>query len=465
MTCHRRHHYRRLPCRYRSMMAYWFAPVLAAWHGLSAGKSLFSASSPACATGVPSSSISSRRAIFGMLLPGLVVAAVTISARGEVMSVALSSLLVVVHADALFTPASTSSYRDVFRRRQRECLRRPSQTRSAFWRNLRSGPFRSSAPRRGSGRRAALERVRWIPAGWPALRAVRRASARQRLEMVRLATAGNPRFELDSAEVDAGRRATRCRRSNACAQMPLSARRDRCPAVGADAFAGMTGWHRWQSLFELAHVGRRAPAGLSGRGRRLAAGAGRSLPARRHCRGPTNWRSRRPGRVVDLRHDPLDISATKIRARCCRNGRAPATCCRTLIAYIRHHHLYRRTESPMNAANSKSRRRPRGHQGQGHRSHQYRQTDPLFERIVVASGDSTGRCVRWRATSRTRCAKPAANPVDRGRRRWRMGARRSRRHRRHVMQPAIRSYYNLEELWGGRGRTAWHVPRRPPELQ
>ena len=97
------------------VMAYWFAPVLAAWHGLSAGKSLFF-SIVAClrnwrAFVVYFVSI----AIFGMLLPGLIVAAVTIllPGGGEVMSVALSSLLVVVLMPTLYG-SFYASYRDVF---------------------------------------------------------------------------------------------------------------------------------------------------------------------------------------------------------------------------------------------------------------------------------------------------------------------------------------------------------------
>ena len=47
-----------------------------------------------------------------------------------------------------------------------------------------------------------LSSVRWIPAGQPALRNAPRASAEERLAMVRLAIAGNPRFSLDTGEID-----------------------------------------------------------------------------------------------------------------------------------------------------------------------------------------------------------------------------------------------------------------------
>ena len=101
-----------------------------------------------------------------------------------------------------------------------------------------------------------LASVRWIPAGWPALRGAPRVAAAQRLEMVRLAIAGNPRFELDSAEVEAAQPSytvptlERLRQSDC-----IGSERPLVLLVGADAFAGMAGWHRWESLFELAHVG------------------------------------------------------------------------------------------------------------------------------------------------------------------------------------------------------------------
>src|SRR5574343_1417484 len=45
--------------------------------------------------------------------------------------------------------------------------------------------------------------VRWIPAGQPPHRDTPQVTARQRLEMVLRSTAGNPRFSVDAAEVEA----------------------------------------------------------------------------------------------------------------------------------------------------------------------------------------------------------------------------------------------------------------------
>jgi ribosome-associated protein len=77
---------------------------------------------------------------------------------------------------------------------------------------------------------------------------------------------------------------------------------------------------------------------------------------------------------------------------------------------------------------------------------------PLFERIVIASGDSN-RHVRSLAHSVEDKVREAGGQVistegeDGGE--WvlvDLGEIVV-----HVMQPAIRSYYNLEELWGGKG--------------
>ena len=77
---------------------------------------------------------------------------------------------------------------------------------------------------------------------------------------------------------------------------------------------------------------------------------------------------------------------------------------------------------------------------------------PLFERIVVASGESN-RQVRSLARNVHDKAREAGVEVlstegeDGGE--WVLVDLGSIVV--HVMQPAIRSYYNLEELWGGKG--------------
>ncbi|MDR2112148.1 MAG: ribosome silencing factor [Candidatus Accumulibacter sp.] len=81
-----------------------------------------------------------------------------------------------------------------------------------------------------------------------------------------------------------------------------------------------------------------------------------------------------------------------------------------------------------------------------------RKLTPLFERIVIASGDSS-RHVRSLARNVADKARAAgveilsAEGEEAGE--WvlvDLGDVVA-----HIMQPAIRGYYNLEELWGGKG--------------
>jgi len=98
-----------------------------------------------------------------------------------------------------------------------------------------------------------MAEVRIVPAGMPPHRAAPQVTAQQRLEMVRLAVAGNPLFTVDDREI---RRSgpgysvdtlTELRRE-AGAMRPL------CMLLGADAFLELATWHRWRELFGLAHI-------------------------------------------------------------------------------------------------------------------------------------------------------------------------------------------------------------------
>jgi nicotinate-nucleotide adenylyltransferase len=185
-----------------------------------------------------------------------------------------------------------------------------------------------------------LAGVRWIPAGQPALRDSPRVSAPQRLEMVRLAIAGNPRFELDSAEVDAARPSftvptlERLRQTQDC-----GTRRPLVLLVGADAFAGMAGWHRWEDLLDLAHIAVAHRPGFPV----LSA----SLPPvlssayrQRCCDDPSALADTPAGRIATFAMTQLDISATKIRALLSKGLSTRFLMPDALISFIHEHHLY-----------------------------------------------------------------------------------------------------------------------------
>jgi nicotinate-nucleotide adenylyltransferase len=109
--------------------------------------------------------------------------------------------------------------------------------------------------------RAALEaaellgcaRVDLLPASLPALRSALAASHEHRRAMLRLAIAGEPRLGLDDREL--GRPGTTYTvdtlqelRGEFGARTPLLF------LMGADAFARLTSWRRWQELLGLAHL-------------------------------------------------------------------------------------------------------------------------------------------------------------------------------------------------------------------
>lgn len=77
---------------------------------------------------------------------------------------------------------------------------------------------------------------------------------------------------------------------------------------------------------------------------------------------------------------------------------------------------------------------------------------PLFERIVVVSGDSN-RQVRSLARNVEDKIREAGGEIlsTEGEDGGEMGSRRSRGYRCPCYAAGGRAYYNLEELWGGKG--------------
>ena len=98
-----------------------------------------------------------------------------------------------------------------------------------------------------------LQQVRFIPAGQPPHRAAPRASAQQRLAMVRLACAKHAGFVVDEREVARAEPSYTVDTLSAL-RAELGVAQPLCLLLGTDAFLGLTSWHRWQSLFGLAHV-------------------------------------------------------------------------------------------------------------------------------------------------------------------------------------------------------------------
>ena len=94
--------------------------------------------------------------------------------------------------------------------------------------------------------------VRFIPSGDPPHRGKTFAAADVRLEMVRVAVQGQPGFSVDECELT--------RDGPSYTIDTLSLLREEQPdaslglIVGMDAFLGLTSWHRWDEILDLAHI-------------------------------------------------------------------------------------------------------------------------------------------------------------------------------------------------------------------
>lgn len=104
-----------------------------------------------------------------------------------------------------------------------------------------------------AGDRLRLAEVRFIPAGSPPHRNAPGAAAAHRLAMARLAVADNDRFTVDDREV---RRAGPGYTVDTLAELraELGTQRPLALLMGADAFLDLATWHRWEALFDLAHI-------------------------------------------------------------------------------------------------------------------------------------------------------------------------------------------------------------------
>jgi nicotinate-nucleotide adenylyltransferase len=161
----------------------------------------------------------------------------------------------------------------------------------------------------------ALSRVLFVPAGDPPWKHGLAAPFRDRLEMVRLATAPNAAFEASELEgarsgpsytVDTLRELTR--------RLPGSRL---WFILGADAFAGIASWHQAQALFGL------------------AAFCVFARPGFEVSRPPVGCE------VRVLRGTALEISASDIRARAARGASLRYLVPDAVIDYIEKHRLYR----------------------------------------------------------------------------------------------------------------------------
>ena len=185
----------------------------------------------------------------------------------------------------------------------------------------------------------ALGGVRWIPAGQPPHRGTPQVTAAQRLDMVRCATAGNPRFSVDAGEVEAAAPSytvhtlERLRRE-------LGDRQQLVLLVGADAFAGLATWHRWRDIFALAHVAVSHRPGFPVETASLPHDLATEFNDRR-LTDVAALKTSPAGGIVTFAMTQLAISATQIRKLLANELSARYLLPDDVLDYIQLHSLYR----------------------------------------------------------------------------------------------------------------------------
>ncbi|HVU81380.1 MAG TPA: nicotinate-nucleotide adenylyltransferase [Rhodanobacteraceae bacterium] len=159
--------------------------------------------------------------------------------------------------------------------------------------------------------------VRIVPAKIPPHRPQPIASANERVAMLRAALVGQGRLQLDLRELER-EGPSYTFDTLASLRAEIGGERPLVLLIGADAFAGLSTWHRWRELFDLAHVCvLTRPAQIPAMPDALATEvAARKMP------DIAGLREAPSGKVLDMVVSALGISATRIRALLAE-GRTP----------------------------------------------------------------------------------------------------------------------------------------------
>ena len=184
-----------------------------------------------------------------------------------------------------------------------------------------------------------LERVVFLPAGLPYHRGrAAHATNEQRLTMLKLAIARDPRFDLDDREL---RRGGNTYTYDTLAEI----RAERGPEqplvflAGTDAFSKIAEWHRWTELFDLAHF---AIAVRADDTHWSSKGPG-AFPKEIWPRITLNLRemlASPAGKIMTFAMTPLAISSTAMRSLAAEGASIRYLTPDPVVEFIRAHGIY-----------------------------------------------------------------------------------------------------------------------------
>jgi nicotinate-nucleotide adenylyltransferase len=164
---------------------------------------------------------------------------------------------------------------------------------------------------RAALRELKLERVRWLPTGNPGYRAAPVASSAERLEMLRLALAGEPHSEIDERELQPSAAPYTLDTLQSLRQ-ELGRNVELYLLLGADQYAKFETWHRPREVERLARIAVFARPGFELQG----------------------------DQAIVVPFQPLPISASDIRARAARGEDLSGLVPPAVANYIARRRLY-----------------------------------------------------------------------------------------------------------------------------
>ena len=162
----------------------------------------------------------------------------------------------------------------------------------------------------GAARALGLEKILWLPTGSPPYRPAPIAAAAHRVAMLRLALAGELRYEIDERELISG--ASGFTYDTIVALRKEDPKTEFILLMGADQYAKRQTWHRWRELTKLCRI---------------------AVIERPESRQPD-------GETIHVPMTPLSLSASDIRARIGRGEDVSAMLPEPVLEYIRRHALY-----------------------------------------------------------------------------------------------------------------------------
>jgi nicotinate-nucleotide adenylyltransferase len=188
--------------------------------------------------------------------------------------------------------------------------------------------------------RLGLGAIRLIPAGQPPHRARPGTPAEHRLAMTGLAVCDLPGFEVDDTEVRS-RKPSYTVATLERLRAELGPDRPLVLILGADAFLGLAGWHRWQALFGLAHIAVATRPGYVLADALYGGELAEECPERL-SQNPQILQTAPAGAIVPFTIPSLEISATLIRHALGHGDDARFLLPGAVLSYIQEHHLYSR---------------------------------------------------------------------------------------------------------------------------